>query len=131
MKILNVFLYLAAGMITRSQNYQAKDTRFIDKYGATIILDRNLKLIKPVDKEFLLRNLNSKLMQPGLDSLTEYRVVNLARTHRNTYRIKIAYLFFNSEKRMIGHRDTYYRLVVTKSKSKFLINEFQYEEMDF
>ncbi len=131
MKIVNIFFYLVLCMIAKAQSGQPGDVTFMDKYGAIIIIDRDLRLIKPIDKEFLIANVNSKLMQPNLDSSTQYRILHIRKLQRNTYRVKIAYLFFNSEKRMIGYRNAYYRFVVTKSKSRYLLNEFLYEETEF
>jgi hypothetical protein len=131
MKTLNMFFYLTFCVIATAQPNETRDTQFIDKYGAIIIIDGNLKLTKPIDREFLIANVNSKLMQPNLDSLTQYRILEIAKTRRDTYRVKIAYLFFNSEKRMINYRNTYYRLIVKKYKSRYLLHEFQYEEMEF
>jgi len=118
-------------MVARSQNDQSNDFKFIDKYGATIIIDGGIKLISPVDKEFLIGNLNSKLIHPDRDSLTQYLIREITKTKRNTYRVKITYLFFNSEKRMNGYRNTFYKLAVTKANSKYILTEFQYEEMEF
>ena len=127
--ILTILLSLTMG--AEAQDNVNNDFKYIDKYGVTIMVNGNIKLKKPIDKAFLVKNLNSKLIQPERDSLTRYVIQEITKTERRTYRVKITYLFFNSDKRGTGFRNTFYRLLVTKANSEYRLTEFQYEEMEF
>jgi hypothetical protein len=108
---------------------------YIDRYGISIRLASDLKLIKPIDKNFLVDNFSSRLILPEIDTSKNIQLVISEikmREKNKSYEVKIISYRFSDQRRPISSPLTrvYEMRLISKNK-RFYIKEFNYELMEW
>ena len=112
------------------------DGEFIDTYGISIKFSSNLKLIKPLDKNFFVENLNSRLILPKADT-SEHNIQFIIsamemREKNKSYEIKITSYYFNDQKRPISSPlRRVYEMRISATNNRYVIKELNYELMEW
>jgi len=109
---------------------------YIDKHGVKIKLANSLLLSQPVDRDFLIENLHSELLLPRMDTLKnrfEFIIAEIKPREKNkSYEVKVISYAVSAEKRPIS-KPIYrvYEMRLNSKNSRFYIQEFSYEFMEF
>ena len=139
-KATKQFLLILIGLFAFSVSIgQTKvDTVFdyIDKYGVKIKFAKSLPLSHPVDKNFLVENLHSKLLLPQVDNSEdkfEFIVAEIkAKQKNNSYELKVMSYAVSAENRPISsYILRIYEMRLGSENKRFYIKAIDYVGMEY
>ena len=137
--ILSFFVLLSHSLFAQNKT----DFSFIDKYGILIKVQGLSNFSSPIDSAFIVANIDSKLIEPGLDS-AKYNYVfwisKIALSGRNEFEVEVysesiskpiigkdsTVIILYKTKRTASSGVNIYKMQIKQVSDKYVISNFIY-----